>query len=158
MAFAHRPVPPLFHVVAFSLFAFYLAETGSETGKVDFATMGAPVAYVVLILSWLVTMLAIQSLVFAGAEKYYACFGSERVDSQGQTKPSTRKRNVDWTQRPLPLTIVNVVQNGERELYRNPAMTVPKTANTRLVELEEAMKLNVPPALKTTYNHWPGQM
>jgi hypothetical protein len=47
----------LFDSVAFALFAFFLAETGSANGKVDFATMGAPVAYAVLILSWLVTML-----------------------------------------------------------------------------------------------------
>jgi hypothetical protein len=45
------------NLVAFALFAFFLAETGSANGKVDFATMGAPVACAVLILSWLVTML-----------------------------------------------------------------------------------------------------
>ncbi|KAI0818859.1 hypothetical protein BC629DRAFT_681678 [Irpex lacteus] len=164
--------------IAFGLFAFNLAELGSQNGKVDFATLGAPLAYAVLIMSWLVTMLAIQSLVFAGVDKYHAYFDSN--SHQNQKENTTRPTGIDptRTRTPLPLTIINVVQNGEHELYRNPnvamaphimnskspmtpktAVMAPKTANVRLEELEKAMQADTPPPMyKTTYNHWPGQM
>ncbi|KAI0083982.1 hypothetical protein BDY19DRAFT_601042 [Irpex rosettiformis] len=178
--------------IAFGVFAFFLAEIGSQTGSVDFATLGAPVAYAVLILSWLVTMLAIQSLVFAGVDKYHAYFGSSRTnriqEAEATLTPKTPiRRNkapvFDLSKRPLPLTIINVVQNGEHELYRNPhtapfapghlskALLTPKTMPVtlsesqvatvrleRLEELEHALQIESPPRYKTTYNHWSNQV
>lgn len=129
---------------------------------------------------------AIQSLVFAGADKYHAYFGSGNTTltrEQEKPTPRTPKRNknnhnltIDITRRPLPLTIINVVQNGQHELYRNPDVAVashpvgktpvtPKTApvaltpladNLRLQQLESAMRMEPPPAYRTTYNHWSG--
>ena len=138
----------------------------------------------------LVNYVAIQSLVFAGADKYHAYFGSGSTgttSTRAQEKPTPRtpKRNknnhnltIDITRRPLPLTIINVVQNGQHELYRNPNVPVavashtvgktpvtPKTApvtlspladNLRLEQLESAMRMETPPAYRTTYNHWSG--
>jgi len=135
--------------LAFGLFAFYLAETGSEMGVVNFATLGAPAAYCVLVLSWLVTMLAIQSLVFAGADKYHASFNSSSLNKDcDKNKKPTASGTIDWTQRPLPVTIVNVVQNGDRELYRNPAIEVPPSYQPESGRVQ----------MKTTYNHWPGEV
>lgn len=120
---------------------------------------------------------AIQSLVFAGVDKYHAYFDSDGHQNQ---KDHPRRTGTDptRTRTPLPLTIINVVQNGEHELYRNPNVAMaphilnlkspmtpkttvmtPKTANVRLEELEKAMQADTPPPMyKTTYNHWPGQM
>lgn len=156
------------HIAAFALYAYHIAQVGSA--KLDFATLGASAAYVVLILSWLVTMLgtslfptatqdvvhsiltlvAIQTLVFAGADKCYVNHSASKT-TDDHKRPS-RSTTIDWSRRPLPITIVNVVHAGGADVTQNP-----------LENLHALPKYEGPPQtaetpMRTTYSHWPGEV
>ncbi|KAI0340616.1 hypothetical protein BDW22DRAFT_1430750 [Trametopsis cervina] len=158
---------------ACGLIIFYFAETGSETGNIEFAPFGAGGANAVLFLSFFAFVLAISCLGFTSTALYNAYHGSDAPSvaspnhERQHRKERSRAPNINWTQRPLPLTIISVVQNGDRELPRSQSPTRANTlANSgrhaRLAELEQAMGIEAPKepkrvTFKTTYNHWPGQ-
>lgn len=93
---------------------------------------------------------AIQALIFSGADKCRPDFADEGAEDE-QTKPKGGV-TVDWSRRPLPLTIINVVHTGGADMNQIPHIDV-------LPKYESAGQLPVAQTpMRTTYNHWPDEV
>ncbi|KAJ3482634.1 hypothetical protein NLI96_g6855 [Meripilus lineatus] len=126
----------MFNTLSAILFSYRFSEEPVITQ--DFNDVGNPLvsSYTALVLSWLSMLLAFLCSILTYLDKRRA----NLADSQG--RPAEK---VDWNQRPLPLTIVDVEQNPDPARFLDNHSQPPR--------------LHLPPnVFRTTYNSWPDQL
>ena len=146
----HRPVSAI-------LFSYRFSEEPVITQ--DFNDVGNPLvsSYTALVLSWLSMLLGVQSNSFPHTRVRlkrghhlvaFLCSILVYLDKRRANLDDSQGRpaeKVDWNQRPLPLTIVDVEQNPDPARFLDNHSQPPR--------------LHLPPnVFRTTYNSWPDQL